>query len=361
MFDLDAIVSAVRQNCHISDAQHAGDLTLCTFLLKMRELYRWEHAIPLSHEMPRAEVGDWMNARGHLWDGLEKAPYVPIPLPDGDADPFDSARINATLLRHGLVYSGGYGRRCKPHFFLAELDRHERRHGFDVYVSGRELARDLEAPPGMYLDRSLFIRTEALRRWLWEKYEEWRWSRKNGAMARALAAYPFATAPEEALDAMTATEQESVLLHELGEARAGAALGSAWEALLVTVLGSRAEIMVRAVRDLYADCLSTLPALVERGAAAALHFHFANFVGMRRHLAPELAAAYQAWSETSDLNPIATAAAAGLARWRDEAEVLLALHAELGEAATAAIETRLDPPGRQRHPGPVACRVPAGV
>ena len=86
------------------------------------------------------------------------------------------------------------------HFFLAELVRREQRHGFDVYISGRELARDLEAPPGMYLDRALFIRTEALRRWLWEKYEEWRWNRKNEAMGRALAAYPFAERPETALD-----------------------------------------------------------------------------------------------------------------------------------------------------------------
>jgi len=52
--DLDAIVGAVRQNCHRSDAQYAGDLTLCTFLLKMRELYRWENAIPLTGEMPRS-------------------------------------------------------------------------------------------------------------------------------------------------------------------------------------------------------------------------------------------------------------------------------------------------------------------
>ncbi|NTV94871.1 MAG: hypothetical protein HGA75_05575 [Thiobacillus sp.] len=79
-FDLDSIVGAVRQNCHISDAQFAGDLTLCTFLLKMRELYRWEHAIPLTREMPRSEVGDWVNARGQLRDGLENADYLPVPL-----------------------------------------------------------------------------------------------------------------------------------------------------------------------------------------------------------------------------------------------------------------------------------------
>ncbi|TCJ17192.1 hypothetical protein EZJ19_04370 [Parasulfuritortus cantonensis] len=347
-FDLDAIVGAIRQNCHISDAQHAGDLTLCTFLLKMRELYRWEHAIPLSREMARAEVGDWMNLRGQLWDGLEAVPYEPVPLPDGPVDPFEAARINAVLLEHGYVYSGGYGRHCKPHFFLGELLRRERRHGFDVYVTGHELARDLEAPPGMYLDRTLFIRTEALRRWLWEKYEEWRWSRKNDAMARALACYPFDTAPEAALDAMTATEMESVLLHELGEARVGAALGEAWEGLLLTVMRSRAEIMVRAVRDLYADCLSTLPGLVERGDPAALHFFFANFVGMRRKLAPELAQAYEHWQAGGDLAGIEQAARQGLARWQAETEALLAMHAELGDATVAAVEVRYDGPRRDR-------------
>lgn len=342
-FDLDNIVGAVQQNCHISDAQFAGDLTLCTFLLKMRELYRWENAIPLTREMPRSEVGDWMNVRGQLWDGLENAPYVSVPLVDGPADPFEAARINAELIDHGYVYSGGYGRHCKPHFFLGELVRRERQHGFDIYVSGRELARDLEAPPGMYLDRTLFIRTEALRRWLWEKYEEWRWNRKNTAMGRAIAAYPFGEAPEAALDAMTATEQESVILHELGEARVGEQLGEAWEKLLLAVLRSRAEIILRAVRDLYADCVSSLPGLIERGDPAALHFFFANFVGMRRQLAPELYTAYEAWVEHGAWQAIADAAAAGVARWQGLTGELLAMHAALGDAVSEAIEARLAP------------------
>jgi hypothetical protein len=341
--NLDAIVAAVQQNCHISDAQYAGDLTLCTFLLKMRELYRWENGIPLTREMPRSEVGDWMNVRGQRWDELELEAYVPIPLADGMADPFESGRINAGLLDRGYVYSGGYGRRCKPHFFLAELERREQRHGFDILVSGRELARDLEAPPGMYLDRTLFIRSEALRRWLWEKYEEWCWNKKNEAMGRAVAAYPFADAPEAALDAMTTTELESVILHELGEARVGEALGEDWDNLLATVMRNRAEIMVRAVRDLYADCLSSLPGLIERGDPAAIHFFFANFVGMRRKLAPELFVAYEQWLANGDDQVLREAADAGRVRWQAQIQELLALHAALGDAASAEIEARLDP------------------
>jgi hypothetical protein len=341
-FNFTALVDAVRQNCHISDAQHAGDLTLCTFLLKMRELYRWEQAIPLSQELPRSEVGEWMNRRGQLWDEIEQAAYVPLPLHTGAIDPFESQRINADLLARGYVYSGGYGRQCKPHFFLADLIRREQRHGFDILVSGREHARDLEAPPGMYLDRTIFLRSEALRRWLWEKYEEWRWSRKNDAMGRAVAHYPFAGEPEAALSAMTEAETEPVILHELGEAQAGATLGDAWEALLLDTLRSRAEIMLRALRDLYADCLTTLPYLVAHGTPANLHFYFANFVGMRRKLFPELYAAYQNWTQSGDLAALHSATERGREQWQALAFNMLALHREHGEAVRPVLEAELD-------------------
>ena len=342
-FNQDDLTRAVQQNCHISDAQFAGDLTLCTFLLKMRELYRWEQRIPLSKEMPRSEVGDWMNQRGQMWDGIEQAAYLPIPMPSGEVDPFESSRINAELLDHGLVYSGGYGRHCKPHFFLGELLRHEVRAGFDIYVTGREYARDLEAPPGMFLNRTLFIRTEALRRWLWEKYEEWRWNRKNEAMGRAFELYGFAADSEAALDRMVETEMESVILHELGEARVGELLGDAWEGLIVDVFRGRAEIIVRAVRDLYADCLSTLPGLLARSDPAALHFFMANFVGMRRKLFPELAEAYQAWLESGDLQALVNAAERGREHWRVLVDELLTLHHEFGDQVGAAIEARFSP------------------
>ncbi|HRH81093.1 MAG TPA: hypothetical protein PLW81_08630 [Thiobacillaceae bacterium] len=346
--DLGALVSAVQRNCHISDAQFAGDLTLCTFLLKMRELYRWENDIPLSQDMPKDQVGDWMNGRSRMWEEIESAPYEPLPLAGELLDPFEVARVNAALIPCGLVYSGGYGRQCKPHFFLGRLDRVERRHGHSVLVSGCEYARDLDAPPGMMLDGTVFVRTEALRRWLWERYEEWRWNTKrNEAMARAVACYGFDRDRETALDAMTRVETESVILHELGEARVDEELGEGWPALLVDVMRSRSEIIVRAVRDLYADCLSTLPGLLERAEPAAIHFWFANLVGMRRALAPDLVEAYHAWSASGNLGTLRTAADRAVAHWTDTARQLLRLHSEQGEAAGAHIEAWLAP--RQMH------------
>ncbi len=340
--NLGAIVSAVQKNCHISDAQFAGDLTMCTFLLKMRELYRWENDIPLTQDMPKSEVGNWMNARQKLWDEVEKATYESLPLPSGAVDPFEVEAANQRLAPHGLIYSGGYGRFCKPHFFLGTLMRQEERKGFRIYVSSCEYARDLDAPPGMMLENSIWVRTEALKRWLWEKYEEWRWSKRNEAMGRTVACYGFDTDPDGALQAMTETETETVILHELGEAQANAELGAPWADLLATLMRTRAEIMARAVRDLYADCDCTLPGLLEEGDPAAIHFFFANFIGMRRKLFPELADAYEKWVESGDLKGLAAVAQTGGTRWLLVARELLAMHASLGDNVAAGIEARLE-------------------
>jgi hypothetical protein len=371
VFNLGAIVNAVQTNCHISDAQFAGDLTLCTFLLKMRELYRWENDLSFTQEMPKAAIGDWMNEREKLWEGVETASYVPLPLPGGGADPFDVDTINRTLAPAGYIYSGGYGRACKPHFFLANLLRQEERHGYRIYVSDCEYARDLDAPPGMMLEHgtapaaspqsapspegagkhsgrpgvlsaSIFVRTEALRRWLWERYEEWTWNKRNEALGRALACYGFTGDAERSLDAMTVVETESVILHEIGEARVGAELGEPWSAMLADLMRSRAEIMARAVRDIYADCLSTLPGLLERAEPAAIHFYFANFIGMRRKLFPELAEAYARWLRDGDMVPLRRVVESGRALWRRQAQAMLALHRERGDAAGQAIEALLE-------------------
>ncbi|HEX9625712.1 MAG TPA: hypothetical protein VGA00_02110, partial [Acidiferrobacterales bacterium] len=106
---------------------------------------------------------------------------------------------------------------------------------------------------------------------------------------------------------------------------------------------SKAEIMARAVRDLLADCLQTLPALAARNDAAALHFYFANFGGMRRYLAPELVAAYRRWAVDGEARAIDEAATIGSERWLDTARTMLRLHTERGTEAGPAIETLLDP------------------
>jgi hypothetical protein len=285
----DRLIGAVQRNCHIADARHAREMTLCTYLLEMREFYRWEAGIAPGAPLDRAEVGTWLNAREALWETLAGDDFAPLEV-DGDAfDPFATADINRRLVPHGLVYGAGIGRFHKPHFFLGRLARRESSDGLDVLVCACEYARDLTTMPAALQGNTVIVRREALRQWLWEKAEGWQVKRQPGALALALAAHGHADDPAAALERMADAETETLILHERGEHAAGRLLGSAWEERLAGCGKRRAEILLRAVRDNLADCLVTLPALVGRQAWPSLWFWFANFDGMRRELFPALA------------------------------------------------------------------------
>jgi hypothetical protein len=86
----------------------------------------------------------------------------------------------------------------------------------------------------------------------------------------------------------------------------------------------RAELLARAVRDHLADCLSTLPALIERGVEPSIHFYFANLEGLRRSLFPRLTAAYTTWRKTGDEADLRLAYLDGQTHWREAARRMLA-------------------------------------
>jgi hypothetical protein len=328
---------SVQRNCHIADARHAREMTLCNYLLEMREFYRWEHELPLARALPRQELGCWISEREALWDGLQADALEPLRLGERSYDAFEVEAINAALVPQGLVYGAGYGRFGKPHFFLAQLERHQPRQGLTLFVSGCEYARDLSAPPAALLDGAVFLRRDALRRWLWEKVEIWGVRKGDGALKSALECYGFAADAEAALERMAEQEAETLILHELGEAMAEPLLGAAWRDLIASFKSRRAEILARAVRDNLADCLSTLPRLIEGDAACSIHFYFANFEGMRASLFPLFAQAYRNWRESGNLDPLRAAAQAGSAHWHEAALRLLRVHQSNSVAAEETI------------------------
>ncbi len=314
MQGFNELVQAVRHNCHIADARFAGDNTLCVFLLKMREYYRWEHRLPFSSELSKADVGHWLSEREALWETLEANAFVDLPIDGERVDPFDSRAANHALAPHGYVYSGGYGHFHKPHFFLAELERIEQHEDCTVLVSGREHARDLIAPPAMMLDGIIYVRLESVRRYLWEKIEEAHWSKHNLAMERAIAAYDFRNL-NAALDAMANREARTMVLHERGEILAGHELGAGWETLLGQHGRTRTEILLRAIRDIIADSLSTLPALLAEANWPSLHFYFGTYTGMRSEIYPQLKLTYAQAVEQNSLSPLRDRIEADRAGW----------------------------------------------
>jgi hypothetical protein len=288
-----ALVNAVQTNCDIADARHARDAGLCTYLLGMREFYRWEHQLPFGVSPPRDEVGRWITEREMRWEQIADEDFLVVPVAGREFDPFDAQQVNVALAGSGLVYGAGLGRFHKPHFFLGQLDRDEQRGEARLLVCGCEYARDVSAIPAASQGTTVIVRREALRQWLWEKAEGWNVKKQDGALKSALLAYGFDVDPQAAIERMTEDEIETLVLHEEGELAAGRLLGKGWSAKLDGFSGKRAELLARAVRDNLADCLVTLPSLLQRGAGDSLHFWFSTFDGIRRELFPQLVAAYE--------------------------------------------------------------------
>lgn len=324
------LIAQVQRNCHISDALYARDYSLCIYLLKMREFYRWEQGIDFGEPLPKGPLGEWLTAREQLWETLAADEYASIAIGDSQHEPFASPAINQLLISDHLIYSAGY---CgeKPHFFLAELESHEEYQGTQIYIAGHELAREITAPPALSLGNTVFLRRESLKRMIWEKLEEWGWQDPNRAIARAAGFYHFEANFTASLEAMTQDELDTLLKHELGEVACGQDLGPDWERMLVSLPRSRAAFHVRAIRDHLVDCRYTLPALLEEGREAAIHFYMANFTTMRKAIFPALSQAYEQWLEGDGGKAYREVLRRAADYWLDQAEACLALYHRHGD------------------------------
>jgi hypothetical protein len=353
---LGPLVDAVQANCHIADARHATDLPLCIYLLQMREFYRWEHGLPFSAKLDRDAVGRWLGRRETLWADQEALAFQPLLLAGRQFDPMDADSVNALLVPQGYLYGAGLAAAERPAYFLGRLHGSQTRaDGVVLQVCGPELARGLFAPPAALINgQTIVLRRDSLARWLWEKFEAFSLRRAEGPFKALAEAYGLHDddAFVAALPNLVEEQCETLLLHELGERHAGQSLEPRWAAMRLALHQRRTELHVRAVRDHIADLEITLPTLLERDAAHALHFWFATFEGVRERLFPSLPAAYQAWRGGDAGRSLKRAARLGAAHFRALAERVLALHATQGAAAGPAINALLTAPES-------VCAVPA--
>jgi hypothetical protein len=338
------LAEAVQTNCHIADARHAADMPLCTYLLQMREFFRWERGLAFDATLPREAIGAWIAERESLWASLQARPFVALPGRAGAAglDPFAVRAINERLRPAGLLYGAGLVTAARPVFFLAELHGESHREGLQVLSAGRELARGVVAPLAAFGGAeagAVVLRRESLARWCWEKFEAFTLRRTAGSALHAMVdAYRFDDGFEAALPRWLEEQSETMLLHEIGEHRAGRSLGPAWTAMRQALPTRRGELYARAVRDHLADFGVTLPTLIDRGAPGPIHFWFANFEGVREALFPSLKQAYAAWRGGDGGQALRRACDRGAVHFERLARGALELHEAGGDSAGAAIE-----------------------
>ena len=253
------LIDEVRWNCDIASAGQAGHFSLCGLLLRLRQLYKWEHCLPPWREPEVAAALDWIARREATWDGLEEAAWRPLPWGDAAIDPFAVETLNAHLIPQGLAYGAGLSRGLTPTFFLGELAEARQEGPLTILILGPELARDLDASPALCQGTLIYARRQALAFYLWDRLAD-PTQQANAYLALALKAYDLPLkkllrdpeAYQDEFDAFVAAELEAVIRHEIGEALEPS-LKEAFPAMLQRFPQTRTELFVRTLKDALAD------------------------------------------------------------------------------------------------------------
>jgi hypothetical protein len=88
---------AVKHNCDISDARDNGIYSICTLVLKLRNLYKWEQGLEPWEEPDSPVLLDWIAAKEKYWETLHAEPFVSLPINGAEIDPFLLPAINSYL------------------------------------------------------------------------------------------------------------------------------------------------------------------------------------------------------------------------------------------------------------------------
>ena len=299
----------VRHNCDVSDARDNGIYSICTLVLKLRNLYKWENGLEPWQEPDSPVLLDWIAAKEDYWEGMLDKPFLPLPIKSGTVDPFQLPEVNAYLSPDGLVYGAGYGRSMKAVFFIAEILENRVFEGCSVLLLGKEKARELSSPFAMLQDGTIYIRRESLRFFFWDQIQEINPSCRI-AMQQALACYGLLgdgcsldrAKLIDIFDRIVEEEMDIFVYHEIGESQENQLDSEMLKKIVGTFPATPLELLARAVKDILADthAKGLLSHIIAREKKSSLGFYISFLDGMRKLLCPEINKASKRFWENGD-------------------------------------------------------------
>ena len=333
MLNLNKITRQVLHNCNISDANNAGMYSICGLALRLRDLYKWEQGLPPWEEREPAEVLEWIEAKENKWDQYTDDDFGKISFNGKTFDPFDTIGINAVLEPQNIFYGAGFARALKPTFFLATIKDKSKIDGTTIYILERELARDLLTIPALTQDDCVLLRQDSARLFLWDSIFYIKKSARP-ALSFALESCgikdhePKALRPR--LTSILAAQKETYIYHEIGELNDTVFDRDLWRKIIAAFPYSPVEYLARAVKDLLADTNSygTLQHIVKERKTASLAFFVAFLDGLPKEFFPELPAAFQEFTQTSDWSIINQAITSGYQTAAKHAGLIMDLYQE---------------------------------
>lgn len=306
----------IQGNCEISDARHNGTYSLCTLVLKLRNLFKWENGLEPWQEPAPPELLDWIDSREKFWQTVSGQAFQDLKIGRQTVDPFDVAAVNESLAGSGLVYGAGYGRSLKEIFFLAEGVAQRTVEGCEVLIMDREVARELAAPFGLLQDGTIYIRRQPMRFYFWDQIQEARPSGKT-ALRGALSSYGLLTDDNlldgvllrEKLDIIVDREIDTFIYHEVGERQDNPLDSEMLREIVFSFAGSPVELLARALKDVLADThpCGLLGYIVGAAKESSLGFYVAFLDGLRKLLLPEIITAHKQFLHDHDWRGIESA------------------------------------------------------
>jgi hypothetical protein len=319
---IPTLTHQVRDNCRIASAGQAGHFSLCGLLLRLRQLYKWEHGLSPWQEPEPATVIAWVERQERLWDSLEDTPFTPLKLNGDTLEPFAVEAVNERLLPLKLAYGAGLSRGLAPTFFLGELTEVRRREGLTILVLGPELARDLDGTPALCQGSLIYARRQTLAFYLWDRLSD-PVQQNNAFLKIALDAFALPLQhllkePEKfsrQFQAFLEAELEAVIRHEMGEALE-TGLKTAFPLILARYPQTRVELWIRALKDCLAEVndWGRLSYLIEGRRLPSLALMLAWRPGLYSLLLPELEPAFTKLVATGDWGLVEQARSQALTR-----------------------------------------------
>ena len=348
--EITEISRQVQKNCDISDAQHAGALSMCSFLLLIRNFLKWENGSEPWEEGESSVVTEWIGEKEDLWSEMTETPYGAISIKGSERDAFALEEINSVLAEDGLLYGAGYAGGMKPTFFLGRLEKRERVNGISVYTLGHELARDMLGAPALRQHHRIYLRRECARFFVWDRLFEKVTAKKPAAL---FALNEFGVHDLEGmrrhLDVVVEQQVRLMLHHEIGEC-GQEDHDEVFKELLAAYPLTPIERFVRALRDVLADThpQGTLGYLVESRNSGALGLYVSFIDGFARSLFPEIARAFLDFLSNRDWSVVAETRVKARAKLENMARDLsdfASKRSELGDESVgkAIRETMIDP------------------
>jgi len=331
MFQINDIIDQVLENCNIADARHAGLYSICGLALRLRDLYKWENRLDPWIENDPSEVLKWIGDKEETWEKLADKNFGEITLLGYRFDPFDVKGINTILEPHGYIYGGGYARGLKPSFFLAAIEDKKEINGTTIFVLGEELARDLLTIPALSQDKTIYVRKESARLYLWDQMfyvkNSGRYALKFGLEDYGLKEQTPGNLHRN-LSRIAANETDTYIYHELGEMQDTVFDRNTWQEIIAAFPHTPIELLTRTVKDLLADTseYGTLTHIIKERKTSSLAFYVAFLESFTKTLFPQIIEAFKDFTQTRDWEVIEQAKAVGYDAAKSRAEVIIGIY-----------------------------------